>query len=299
MRKRENMPEKKFKSVAEIDEELEKLYKEATEKEASAPTESEETDETVEAEPEETTTDTEQEKTKSETLPVKKDEPIVLEPVQKEDKTKKEDKANYAFKQLREEAEKATKELNLKNQLVSEFEIIAKSQGFSNVDSFLDAWKEKQLEAEAQRRGIDPKILKELEQTKQRLNEIEKEKNEAVKQTQFTKVNNVISKFASSNKLSSQEMDRIIETMGTDNVTPEMLISAPAETLEKMLTGYAQEILIEKKVQERLAKMETEDTPKSEKHRNTVTSKKPDPFSKEALDDEMEAFKKANYPWLK
>jgi hypothetical protein len=299
MRKRENMSEKKFKSVAEIDEELEKLYKEATEKEASASTESEETDETVEAEPEETTTDTEQEKTKSETLPVKKDEPIVLEPVQKEDKTRKEDKANYAFKQLREEAEKATKELNLKNQLVSEFEIIAKSQGFSNVDSFLDAWKEKQLETEAQRRGIDPKILKELEQTKQRLNEIEKEKNEAVKQTQFTKVNNVISKFASSNKLSSQEMDRIIETMGTDNVTPEMLISAPAETLEKMLTGYAQEILIEKKVQERLAKMETEDTPKSEKHRNTVTSKKPDPFSKEALDDEMEAFKKANYPWLK
>jgi hypothetical protein len=299
MRKREIMPEKKFKSVAEIDEELEKLYKEATEKEASASTESEETDETVEAEPEELTTDTEQEKNQSETLPVKKDEPIVLEPVQKEDKTRKEDKANYAFKQLREEAEKATKELNLKNQLVSEFEIIAKSQGFSNVDSFLDAWKEKQLETEAQRRGIDPKILKELEQTKQRLNEIEKEKNEAVKQTQFTKVNNVISKFASSNKLSSQEMDRIIETMGTDNVTPEMLISAPAETLEKMLTGYAQEILIEKKVQERLAKMETEDTPKSEKHKNTVTSKKPDPFSKEALDDEMEAFKKANYPWLK
>ena len=293
------MPEKKFKSVAEIDEELEKLYKEATEKEASASTESEETDETVEAEPEELTTDTEQEKNQSETLPVKKDEPIVLEPVQKEDKTRKEDKANYAFRQLREEAEKATKELNLKNQLVSEFEIIAKSQGFSNVDSFLDAWKEKQLEAEAQKRGIDPRVLKELEQTKQRLNEIEKEKNEAVKQTQFTKVNNVISKFASSNKLSSQEMDSIIETMGTDNVTPEMLISAPAETLEKMLTGYAQEILIEKKVQERLAKMETEDTPKTEKHRNTVTSKKPDPFSKEALDDEMEAFKKANYPWLK
>ena len=293
------MPEKKFKSVAEIDEELEKLYKEATEKEALTPTESEDTDETVEAEPVETTTDTEQEENPSETLPVKKDEPIVLEPVQKEDKTRKEDKANYAFKQLREEAEKATKELNLKNKLVSEFEIIAKSQGFSNVDSFLDAWKEKQLEAEAQKRGIDPRVLKELEQTKQRLNEIEKEKNEAVKQTQFTKVNNVISKFASSNKLSSQEMDRIIETMGTDNVTPEMLISAPAETLEKMLTGYAQEILIEKKVQERLAKMETEDTPKSEKHKNTVTSKKPDPFSKEALDDEMEAFRKQNYPWLK
>jgi hypothetical protein len=160
MRKREIMPEKKFKSVAEIDEELEKLYKEATEKEASAPTESEETDETVEAEPEEVTTDTEQEENPSETLPVKKDEPIVLEPVQKEDKIKKEDKANYAFRQLREEAEKATKELNLKNQLVSEFEIIAKSQGFSDVDSFLNAWKEKQLEAEAQKRGIDPIVLK-------------------------------------------------------------------------------------------------------------------------------------------
>jgi hypothetical protein len=67
-----------------------------------------------------------------------------------------------------------------------------------------------------------------------------------------------------------------------------------------MLTGYAQDIIIERKVQEKLAALEKNGTtPAPEKHRNTVTSKKPDPFSKEALDDEMDAFKKENYPWLK
>jgi hypothetical protein len=293
------MPEKQFKTIAEIDAELDKILEEAKTK---PETESEETDETVEAEPEskEATEDSQTEE--DEVSPDKKDTPIELEPVKEQpakDKANKDDKRDYAFKQLREEADNAKKELNNKTQVVSEFELIAKSQGFDNVDSFLSAWKEKQLEEQAKKQNLDPRVLKELQETKERLSKIEKEKEEVVKSSQISRVNNTISKFATKHKLSEDDMSKIIQTMGGDNVTVDILVATPVETLEKMLTGYAQEILIEKKVQERLAKMETEDTPKSEKHKNTVTSKKPDPFSKEALDDEMEAFRKQNYPWLK
>jgi hypothetical protein len=293
------MPEKQFKTIAEIDAELDKILEEAKTK---PETESEETDETVEAEPEskEATEDSQTEE--DEVSPDKKDTPIELEPVKEQpakDKANKDDKRDYAFKQLREEADNAKKELNNKTQVVSEFELIAKSQGFDNVDSFLSAWKEKQLEEQAKKQNLDPRVLKELQETKERLSKIEKEKEEVVKSSQISRVNNTISKFATKHKLSEDDMSKIIQTMGGDSVTVDILVATPNETLEKMLTGYAQEILIEKKVQERLAKMETEDTPKSEKHKNTVTSKKPDPFSKEALDDEMEAFRKQNYPWLK
>lgn len=291
------MADKQYKSIAEIDAELEKLLEEA--KAAPAPeTESEETDETVEAEPEtKEAVETEQEEKEVEESPEEKDSEITLKPA--DAKPNKEDKASYAFKQLREEAENAKKELNNKQQVVSEFELLAKSQGFDTVDEFLKAWKEKQLEEQAKKQNLDPRVLRELQETKERLSKIEKEKDEVVKKTQVTRVNNTISKFATAHKLSDDDMNKIIQTMGSDNVTVEMLVTTPSETLEKMLTGYAQDILIEKKVQERLAKLERSDDEKPEKHKNTVTSKKPDPFSKEALDDEMEQFKKANYPWLK
>ena len=293
------MPEKQFKTIADIDAELDKILEEAK---AKPETESEETDETVEAEPEDKEATEEAQTEEDEVSPDKKDTPIELEPAKEQpakDKANKDDKRDYAFKQLREEADLAKKELNNKNQVVSEIELLAKSQGFDNVDSFLSAWKEKQLEEQAKKQNLDPRVLKELQDTKERLSKIEKEKEEVVKSSQISRVNNTISKFATKHKLSEDDMSKIIQTMGGDNVTVDILVATPVETLEKMLTGYAQEILIEKKVQERLAKMETEDTPKSEKHKNTVTSKKPDPFSKEALDDEMEAFRKQNYPWLK
>ena len=293
------MPEKQFKTIAEIDAELDKILEEAK---AKPETESEETDETVEAEPEDKEATEESQTEEDEVSPDKKDTPIELEPVKEQpakEKANKDDKRDYAFKQLREEADNAKKELNNKTQVVSEFELIAKSQGFDNVDSFLSAWKEKQLEEQAKKQNLDPRVLKELQETKERLSKIEKEKEEVVKSSQISRVNNTISKFATKHKLSEDDMSKIIQTMGGDNVTVDILVATPNETLEKMLTGYAQDILIEKKVQERLAKMETEDTPKSEKHKNTVTSKKPDPFSKEALADEMEAFRKQNYPWLK
>ena len=291
------MPEKQFKTIAEIDAELEKQLEEAK----KAPVESEDTDETVEAAPtEEPAVETVEEKVEPEQPDTKEPEVKPAPTPTTDSKPQKEDKKDYAFKQLREEAEKAKKELTNKQKVLSEIELLAQSQGFTNVDEFLSAWKEKQIEAEAKKQNIDPRVLKELQETKERLAKIEKEKQEAVQQTQINRVNTTISRFATVNKLSEDDVQKLISKMGDDNLSVDMLITTPSETLEKMLTGYAQDIIIERKVQERLAALEKDGTsPAPEKHKNTVSSKKPDPFSKEALDGEMEQFKKQNYPWLK
>jgi hypothetical protein len=290
------MPEKQFKTLAEIDAELDRQLEAAK----AAPAVSEETDETVEAAPVENEEAIETvEETPEEGQPEEKESAPTETPKPQETKIQKEDKKDYAFKQLREEAETAKKELTSKKQVLSEIEILAKSQGFDTVDEFLKAWKERQLEAEAKKQNIDPRVLRELQETKQRLAKIEKEKDEAVQQGNINRVNTTISRFSSTNKISEEDIQKIISKMGEDNLTVDMLVNTPTETLEKMLNGYAQDIIVERKVQERLSSLEKNGTsPAPEKHKNTVSSKKPDPFSKEALDDEMDAYKKENFPWL-
>jgi hypothetical protein len=296
------MPEKIYKSVAEIDADLEKLFAEATkeaeeEVEEPAEAESETSDEpTVQEtkddkpEPKEADT-TDDEPEVAETKPATK--PIVAEP-------QKESKQDYAFKQLREEAATSKKQLQEYEDKMKDLNALAQAQGFNTYDDFVKAWKDRQLEDQAKKQNTDPRVLKELNETKSRLTQIEKEKIEADKQVKLNKINTTIDKFAIRYGLNDENVKNIINKMGEDNLTLESLLITPSETLDKMLTGYAQDIIIERKVQEKLAALEKNGTtPAPEKHKNTVSSKKPDPFSKEALNDEMDAFKKENYPWLK
>jgi len=296
------MPEKIYKSVAEIDADLEKLFAEATkeaeeEVEEPAEAESETSDEpTVQEtkddkpEPKEADT-TDDEPEVAETKPATK--PIVAEP-------QKESKQDYAFKQLREEASNAKKQIQEYEDKMKDLNALAQAQGFNTYDDFVKAWKDRQLEDQAKKQNTDPRVLKELNETKSRLTQIEKEKMEADKQVKLNKINTTIDKFAIRYGLNDENVKNIINKMGEDNLTLESLLITPSETLDKMLTGYAQDIIIERKVQEKLAALEKNGTtPAPEKHKNTVSSKKPDPFSKEALNDEMDAFKKENYPWLK
>ena len=296
------MPEKIYKSVAEIDADLEKLFAEATkeaEEEVEEPTEAEgETSdeptvqETNDDKPEPNDADTtDDEPEVAETKPATK--PIVAEP-------QKDSKQDYAFKQLREEASNAKKQLQEYEDKMKDLNALAQAQGFNTYDDFVKAWKDRQLEDQAKKQNTDPRVLKELNETKSRLTQIEKEKIEADKQVKLNKINTTIDKFAIRYGLNDENVKNIINKMGEDNLTLESLLITPSETLDKMLTGYAQDIIIERKVQEKLAALEKNGTtPAPEKHKNTVSSKKPDPFSKEALNDEMDAFKKENYPWLK
>jgi hypothetical protein len=296
------MPEKIYKSVAEIDADLEKLFAEATkeaEEEVEEPAEAEgETSdeptvqETNDDKPEPKEADTtDDEPEVAETKPATK--PIVAEP-------QKESKQDYAFKQLREEAATSKKQLQEYEDKMKDLNALAQAQGFNTYDDFVKAWKDRQLEDQAKKQNTDPRVLKELNETKSRLTQIEKEKIEADKQVKLNKINTTIDKFAIRYGLNDENVKNIINKMGEDNLTLESLLITPSETLDKMLTGYAQDIIIERKVQEKLAALEKSGTtPAPEKHKNTVSSKKPDPFSKEALNDEMDAFKKENYPWLK
>ena len=286
------MAEKIYKTLAEIDADLDTLFDEKSKQE---PTEQENTaDEPAKVETKAPTQEADTNKDAEEApVPEEPKKPIVAEPA-------KDNKQDYAFKQLREEANAAKKQAASLEASLQELDELAQAQGFKNHKEFLSAWKDKRVEEEARQRNIDPKVLKELNDTKTRLSKIEQEKKTAEQQAAMSRINSTIDKFASKYKLDESAVQQILNNMGKDNVTIESLILTPPETLEKMLNGYAQDTIVERKVQERLASLETNgNSPAPEKHKNTTSVKKAEPFSKEALDSEMEAFKKQNYPWLK
>jgi hypothetical protein len=286
------MAEKIYKTLAEIDADLDTLFDEKSKEEL---TEQENTaDEPAKVETKAPTQEADTNEDAEEApVPEEPKKPIVAEPA-------KDNKQDYAFKQLREEANAAKKQAASLEASLQELDELAQAQGFKNHKEFLSAWKDKRVEEEARQRNIDPKILKELNDTKSRLSKIEQEKKTAEQQAAMSRINSTIDKFASKYKLDESAVQQILNNMGKDNVTIESLILTPPETLEKMLNGYAQDTIVERKVQERLASLEANgSSPAPEKHKNTTSAKKADPYSKEALDSEMEAFKKANYPWLK
>jgi hypothetical protein len=286
------MAEKIYKTLAEIDADLDTLFDEKSKEEL---TEQENTaDEPAEVETKAPTQEADTNEDAEEApVPEEPKKPIVAEPA-------KDNKQDYAFKQLREEANAAKKQAASLEASLQELDELAQAQGFKNHKEFLSAWKDKRVEEEARQRNIDPKVLKELNDTKSRLSKIEQEKKTAEQQAAMSRINSTIDKFASKYKLDESAVQQILNNMGKDNVTIESLILTPPETLEKMLNGYAQDTIVERKVQERLASLEANgNSPAPEKHKNTTSAKKAEPFSKEALDSEMEAFKKQNYPWLK
>jgi hypothetical protein len=288
------MPDKIYKTLAEIDADLDKIYEEKEEPTKEAAKNENVAEENVE---ETTQENTEQENTADQTDKVEAKKPEVKKPTN--DDKPKDNKQDYAFKQLREEANVAKKQLQNYEASLHELDELAQAQGFKNHKEFLAAWKEKQIEAQAKQRNMDPAVLKELNETKQRLTKIEEEKKNAEQQITVGKINGTIDKFAAKYKLDEATITSILNKMGEDNVTIESLVITPIETLEKMLTGYAQDIIVERKVQERLATLEANGTSAApEKHKNTTTTKKADPFSKEALDNEMESYKRDNFPWL-
>lgn len=298
------MSEKKFSSIAEIDEALEKAFENA-EKAANLEDtvdneEVEETEEVKEAAPvkEEPTLQETTEEQSLETKEAKPEEKPKVEEKAAVVAPSSEEKTAYAFKQLREEVSSAKQKAAELEASLSELNRLAQSKGFKDHQDFLDYWKEQQLKEDAAKQNIDPKLLKELQDTKTRLAKLETERNAETRNLKIEKIGLTIDKFASTHKLSENEIQNILGKMGTDNISVDMLVSSPIETVEKLLKGYAQDILVERKVQEKLASLQTAETP-PEKHKSTTTSKKPEPFSKEALESEMESFKKNNFPWLK
>ena len=280
------MPDNK---LDQLDAEFEKVMKELEELEAQVePEASDPTDDDTDVE-EEVVEQEDDDDLGNAVFEVSKDE---------EDKKSKKDAA--AFKEMREQQAKLKSELEEKQRLIEEFELMSKSSGFGDVNQLLDQWRQQQLEQESKARGVPADVLKQIEEQKRRLEKLEREKNELEQKTKQQTVVKQIDSIVAELKLTPQEADTLINTMGADGVTWEQLLVLPPAAISNAVKGYATSIILEKERQSLIKKQQSKDEFQEDKIQGKRTNPKSnDPYSQDALQKEIEEYRKKNFPHLK
>ena len=290
------MSDKKYASIEEFDKEYEELYKQA-EKEATT------TAETKEVEP--ATIDVEKAEVAEPkaavdaTAKVAGDETKPMEkPVGNE--TFKSDKQSYAFEELRKQNSEIKKQLSEKASTIEEIENLAKLSGYDSINELLDVWKKERIKKEAEIHDVDEDFYREYQQTKEKAERYEKEQRASVQQQKVDAVSSEFKKFTNDLKLNQTEATALLNQMEVDGFDIDTLVNLPVKSVGNILKGYAADIIAERKLQERLAKLEQVDVKKENKVRTTTSrgTELDDEFSQESLEKEMNDYKKKNFPWL-
>jgi hypothetical protein len=210
----------------------------------------------------------------------------------------KEEKQAYAFEKLRKEANNYKQKAGEFEELLLEIDNLALASGFQNREDFIEKFRQSVVMKEAKTRNIDPSVMKELNDTKQRLAKIEQEKNNQEKNSKISTLGNEVKNFEKELQLSETQMTGILQEMEKDGYTVDSLVTLPINSVNRLLKSYAVDILAEREYQKRLSKDNGKPDMQEGKFKNKAT-KKPsvDPFSSDALKDELEAYEKEIAPW--
>lgn len=209
-----------------------------------------------------------------------------------------EDKAAHAFEQMRKKNKELEEKANAERERIAKLEALAKKSGFSSIDEMEAALQAQIDAAEAKQRNSDPTTIKELRDTKARLDAMERERVEQQRKQRMFELSTELEKLRTAKGLTQDEMTNVLTEMETEGYTVDSLLSNPNKTIIRMVESYATPIILEKQVQSRLSKLQKDPKVPTDKPATTTTAPEQDDWKK-LLDEEMRVYKKENYPHLK
>lgn len=160
----------------------------------------------------------------------------------------KQEKQDYAFRELREK----NKSLESK---ITALDEIAQRYGFKSHDEMLKTLEEDSIKKEAQNQGIDPKFYRELKDTQKKLERMEREKVEEVKNLKLQTFMKELESFSKELHLNEDEKQNIIQKMDDDGYTVDMLLGIKNPRV--IFKGYVEDKIVrntEQRVIEKTAK---------------------------------------------
>ena len=206
-------------------------------------------------------------------------------------KPSKEEKSNYAFSQLRKE----NAELKSKYKATSENEAflkkIATQYGYSDVNAFMKAYDDARVIQEAKEKGYDPVLYKQLQESNRRIEQLEKENQEAKLIERATDFRNAVENAVSKYNLGEDGRNEIFTRLEEAGYTVDTILSLPNP--EIVIKGVLSDKIAEISKQKQIDKIENLDSLADEKHNGSVSTKQV------SLDDlisqEMKEYKAKNF----
>jgi len=172
------------------------------------------------------------------------------EQTQVKTKIKKKDKRSYAFKKLREEVKTYKEELKQTKPQIERLNNIAKRYGYQSHEEMLKVLEEQALEREAKEQNIDPAIYKKMKELEYKYEQLEREKQEALRQAKVEKFLSSFNDFAKEYSLTDEEKESVLLAMDEDGWQLEQLLTV--RNPKNIFKGYIADKIAEKKTQKTL-----------------------------------------------
>lgn len=177
--------------------------------------------------------------------------------------TSKEDKAKYAYEQLRLENKKQQEELK-------RLDSIAVSYGFKNNAEMVAKLEADLIQKEAKDKGINPEFYAELRKTQRELEQLKQDQIKFREQEVLTKFMVDLDSFAKEYKLTSSEKEDLISKMDEDGVTVDTL--SKMKNPKRLFKGYIEDKIVQRVEQTVIKKNKTKTELEETKIKGTSNS---------------------------
>lgn len=213
-------------------------------------------------------------------------------PVEESDsKPSAEDKREFAFSKMRKENSDLKNQLTQKNEESEFLTKLAAEYGYTDVKQFQEAYEKARIQKEAEKKGLDPVLYTQLQESNKRIAELENKQKEAELVNKATNFRIAVDKAINDYKLGEEGRTEIFNRLEEAGFSVNSLLEIPNP--EIIIKGILSDKIAEISKQKQIDKLEKLDNLSDNVHNGTTSE------DSVSLDDiiakEMKQYKADNF----
>lgn len=201
------------------------------------------------------------------------------------------DKKEFAFSKMRKENSDLKNQLTQKNEESEFLTKLAAEYGYTNVKQFQEAYETARIKKEAEKKGLDPVLYAQLQESNKRIAELESKQKEVELMNKAANFKIAVDKAVTDYNLGEDGRNEIFNKLEEAGFSVESLLEIPNP--EILIKGILSDKIAELSKQRQIDKMEKLDNLSDDKHNGTASE---DGISLDDLiKEEMNQYKADNF----
>ena len=201
------------------------------------------------------------------------------------------DKKEFAFSKMRKENSDLKNQLTQKNEESEFLTKLAAEYGYTDVKQFQEAYETARIKKEAEKKGLDPVLYAQLQESNKRIAELESKQKEVELMNKAANFKIAVDKAVTDYNLGEDGRNEIFNKLEEAGFSVESLLEIPNP--EILIKGILSDKIAELSKQRQIDKMEKLDNLSDDKHNGTASE---DGISLDDLiKEEMNQYKADNF----
>lgn len=208
-----------------------------------------------------------------------------------DNKPSADDKKDFAFSKIRKENSDLKNQLNEKNAETEFLNKLAAQYGYTDVKKFQEDYEKARIKQEAEKKGLDPVLYAQLQESNKRIAELENKQKETDLMYKATNFRNAVDKAVADYNLGEDGRNEIFNKLEEAGFSVDTLLTIPNP--EILIKGVLSDKIAELSKQKQIDKLEKLDSLSDDKHNGTGAE--PTVTLDDIIANEMKQYKADNF----